>query len=456
MNNLNVGFARVNINPMSKIGVGGYFKVRQAEDFKDNLEINAIAVKSGEKIVLMLSVDNLHITTKIIGIMKEAITVETGVPSDAIYIHSTHTHTSPYIDEKEVPADLGEEGVKLVSEYQSFFVKRAVDVSINAIKDLKPAKMGYATGKAPNVAFIRRYKMKDGTIKTNPGVNNPDIVAPVGETDDTVSVVRFDREGANSIAVVNFANHPDVVGGNTISADWPGFLRKTVEKVLDNVSCIFFNGAQGDVNHVNVHPTGGYLNDTFLDFDDVSRGYKHSEYIGRVVTGGVLQAWDKVKYVDVDSVNYVQKTVCLPSNMPDPSQVAEAHRINDLHKAGKDDEIGYTGMMLTTVVAEAGRMVRLENGPESFPMTFSAISIGEVAFFGIPGEPFNLIGREIKKAEGWGMVIPSCLTNGAEGYFPMKDSYDEGGYEARSSRFKAGVAELIIEEGLNILSEIKK
>ena len=37
----------------------------------------------------------------------------------------------------------------------------------------------------------------------------------------------------------------------------------------------------------------------------------------------------------------------------------------------------------------------------------------------------------------------------------MIDSYEEGGYEARSSNFKAGVAEKIIEEGLNILANMR-
>ena len=100
-------------------------------------------------------------------------------------------------------------------------------------------------------------------------------------------------------------------------------------------------------------------------------------------------------------------------------------------------------------------MVRLEHGPEFFPMLFSALAIGDVVFFGIPGEPFTGIGRGIKSSEGWKMICPTCLTNGSEGYFPMIDSYDEGGYEARSSNFKAGVAEKIIEEGKKILAEIR-
>ena len=34
----------------------------------------------------------------------------------------------------------------------------------------------------------------------------------------------------------------------------------------------------------------------------INRGYSHAQYIARVVTGGVLQAFDKVEYVDVDEI----------------------------------------------------------------------------------------------------------------------------------------------------------
>ena len=298
--------------------------------------------------------------------------------------------------------------------------------------------------------------MKDGTARTNPGVNNPDIVAPIGITDESVHVIRFDREGAETVVITNFANHPDVVGGNKISSDWPGMTRRFVEKAIDNTKCIFFNGAQGDVNHVNVHPKAGDFNDMFNDFDGCSRGYGHARHIARVVTGAVMSVYDKVEYLEADKVKFMQKIVEMPSNKPDPKDLPLAHKYNDLHNAGRDDEIPYKAMMLTTVVAEAARMVRLENAPDTFPLLFSAVAIGDVAMFGIPGEPFNGVGRAIKKAEGWKMVIPCCNTNAKIGYFPMMDSYDEGGYEARGCNFKAGVAERIIEEGKEILASLRK
>lgn len=455
MNKLNVGFARTNITPMRQIELAGYFVKRQMSGVLDELEINALALESEGKRILMIAADLVNIVTPLANACRADISNATGVPADAIFIHGTHTHTGPVIDVNH-PNIATEEERALVAEYVNFLRRRMVDVSLSALEDLKPAKMGYGVGKASNIAFIRRYRMKDGSVRTNPGVNNPDILHPIGELDESVNVVRFDREGADSIAFVNFADHPDTVGGDKISADWPGFVRKTVEKSLDNVKCIFFNGAQGDVNHVNVHPTGGYLNDMFMDFDDVARGYRHAQYMGRVVAGSLLQVWDKVEYTDVESIGFAQKVATVPSHRPDPSEMAEAHRINNLHIAGKDDELPYTGMMLTTILADARRKVRLEHGPDSFDMRFSAVSIGKVAIFGIPGEPFNSIGRAVKaEANGWDLVIPCCLVNGSEGYFPSTDAYVEGGYEARGSIFKEGIAERIVENGIELLDSIK-
>ena len=443
---LKVGFARVNINPPMGIFVSGYFKDRFADGILDNLEVNALAVNMGTTTQLLINADLGGIKQDVSTTFREMVSKATSVPMDNIILSCTHTHTGPEVNRPEKS--------ELVLEYREFLGKRIKDAATFAIADLKVAKMGYGVGKAENVAFVRRFIMKDGSTKTNPGVNNPDIVRPVGVIDDSVNIIRFDREGADTIVFVNFANHPDVVGGCKISGDWPALLRRNVEKILDNTKCIFFNGAQGDINHVNVHPKGGDLNGMFIDFDDVARGYSHAEHIARVVTGGVLQVFDKVNYTSVESMAGKLVTINVPSNKPTPEQLPEAHRINDLHLAGKDSELPYDGMMLTTVVAEAGRMVRLENAPDAFDMTLSGFRLGPIALIGIPGEPFNAIGRGLKETEGYELIIPCCITNGNEGYFPMQDSYDEGGYEARSSNFKAGVGEYIIQEGKKLLKSL--
>ena len=456
MNTLQAGFARVNVTPMTGIDIVGYFKVRVAEGVLDELEINALAVSDGERRAIMLSVDNLGFSAAAMDWFRAGIAERTGLPTEAVFIACTHTHTGPAILAENEAYPGRPEDHALILEYSRWARRRAIDAAAFALEDLKDARMGFAVGSAPNVAFIRRYIMKNGEIRTNPGVNNPEVDRACGDVDERVNVLRFDRPGAQTLVLVNFGNHPDVVGGSRISADWPGFLRRRLEKSLDNVRCVFFNGAQGDVNHVNVFPRGGDLNDMFMDFDDVSRGYGHARHIGNVVAGAVLQVYDKVEYRDVDCVRCLEKALSVPSNMPSPEDMPRARRVNDLHRAGRDDEIPFKAMMLTTVVAEAERMVLLEHGPDHFEMPLTALAIGDIALIGIPGEPFTGIGRGLKASTDWTAVLPCCLTNGSEGYFPMMDAYEEGGYEARSSRFRAGVAEKIVEQGLALLREMKR
>lgn len=458
MKTLKAGFARVDVTPPLGIGIVGYYKPRYAEGILDELKISALALSCGEEKVVFLSFDNCYIMTDIAAKYRRRVSEVTGLSEEAVFIHATHTHTGPSLKKVE-RAGLNfldtDEAASKEEQYNNWVCHKMADAALMAINDLKEAKMGWGVGEAPNVAFIRRFRMKDGSIQTNPGVNNPDIKEPIGEVDERVNVLRFDREGAENIVLVNFGNHPDTVGGNLISGDWPRLLCETVEKALDNTKCIFFNGAQGDVNHVNVHPTGGFLNDTFHDFDDVSRGYGHARYIGRVVAGAVLQVYDKVKYVAVDSLRYMQRRIQIPSNMPKPEEIPEAGRIMALHEAGRDEELPYTGMMLTTVVADAKRKLSLEHGPEFFEMDLCGVAIGNVVLVGIPGEPFTAIGRGLKDTAEWELVLPVGLVNGYWGYFPAKEAYDEGGYEAKASKFGAGVAEAIIEEGKQLMRDLR-
>ena len=443
------GLGRAAITPPLGTPISGYYISRHAEGVLDELEAVALALACNGKMALIIVTDLLGIEQDFSLAIREKVAAATGVSADAIFLSATHTHTGPAFDK-----DRNAEAASSES-YMPFLAERITEAALSAIADLAPARMGFGVGEAPRVSFIRRFRMRDGNVRTNPGVNNPDIVAPIGDVDERVSVLRFDREGADTLLFVNFANHPDVVGGQKISGDWPALLRRTVERAIPNTRCLFMNGAQGDVNHVNVFPREGDLNGMFLDFDDVARGYCHSQHIANVVAGGVLQCYEKVQYAEVTSLSFRQNVISLPSQMPAPEDIPEAVRINDLHLAGRDSELPYEGMMLTTLVAEAARMVALRNGPETFTMRLSGIAIGPVALIGLPGEAFTGIGRGIKEAGSFPFIIPCGLTNGYQGYFPMKDAYDEGGYEAKSSKFRVGVAESMIEEAKMLLNQLE-
>ena len=81
------------------------------------------------------------------------------------------------------------------------------------------------------------------------------------------------------------------------------------------------------------------------------------------------------------------------------------------------------------------------------------IAIGDVVLVSFPGEPFTDIGVQTKDTPGWKAILPCALTNGYQGYFPMRSAFDEGGYEARSSNYVAGVAETLIAGAKELLGD---
>ena len=297
--------------------------------------------------------------------------------------------------------------------------------------------------------------MKDGSTWTCPPINDPNIDHPIGTPDQRVNILRFDIEGEDPVVILNYGLHADTTNHDRISADWPGWTRRTVAKALDGVRCMCLVGAEGDVGSTHVFPSGGDMNDTEISFDNEMKSSGMARFVGRALAGTILQVYDKVEYVDVRRLGIRKKTLSVPANVPDPKDLPRAHLYKELHEAGRNEEIPYTAMELTTVIAEASRMVRLENGPDHFDLELTGLRLGPVAFVGIPGEPFTDIGRQIKDTEGWSLILPCCLTNGAQGYFPMKSAFDEGGYEARSSKYKKGVAEEIIRAGKELLEELK-
>jgi len=439
------GFSRVNVTPSVNTPIIGYYIERRVEGVLDELEVNAAAFEAGGKCAVIMSVDNCAIGKKRCDEIRERVAELCGIDADAVFIASTHTHTGP-----GASLTFGETE-DILKEYWKRLIDKCVDAAFLAKADLSPAKLGFGVGEAKNVAFIRRFRMKDGSVMTNPGVNNPDILEPLETVDERVGVLRIDRENKDSIVILNFGNHPDTVGGSLISADWPGFARKFVEKAIDNTKCIFFNGAQGDVNHVNVHPKGGDFNDMFNDFDGCSRGYGHARHIGRVVAAAAMQVYDKVEWTDIDSIDARIEAIDVPSHKANKDELILAKKYTELHQTGRDCEIPFEGMALTTVVAEAKRMVSLENGPDFFTLPMSVIKLGKIAFVGFPGEPFTEIGRAVKDTEGYALILPCCCANDSRGYFPSSKAYTEGGYEARASRFAPGISELLVGKAKEML-----
>ena len=448
MSKIKTGFGRLCITPPLGIAMSGYYEARYIKGILDDLYVSAVAFDNGEEKAVVLGVDTLLFSATQSDVYRKIIADFCNIPMDAVFINCSHTHTGPLVG-VDIASDLESSPL-----YDEFIGIQMRDAAKMALDDVCDSKFYVAEGEAKRISFVRRFRMKDGSVQTNPGVDNPNIDQALGEPNETVKLIKIVRENAEDIFIVNFGVHPDVIGGEYISADYPGFVCSTIEDAIPDTKCVFLLAPQGDVNHINPHPTKGERNGLHPTFDGCPRGYEHSMHMGRVIAGAVLQICDKAEEVDVDDIKFSSKTIVCPSNQ-DNSRLDEARRIVKIHEEGRDDELPYKAMELTTVVSEAVRIVELENGPDFYEFTLSAIKIGDIAFAGIPCEPFTEIANRVYEASPFYTTIFCCLTNGGDSYIPTSRAYDEGGYESRSSKLKKGVDDIAVNGMLELLKEVK-
>ncbi len=446
MSNIQTGFSRLCITPPLGAPISGYYEARFTKGVLDDLYVTAVAFDDGRHKSVILAADIIMLSQKQCTAYRQIIADFCNLPLEAIFINCSHTHTGPMIG-KDFASDLCSSSV-----YDEYLGLQMRDAAAYALQDLHHSAFYTATGKAKGISFIRRYRMKDGTVQTNPGVKNSNIDHALGTPNETVKLLKVTRDGADDIFIVNFGTHPDVIGGEYISADYPGFVRSTLENALPGTKCMFLLAPQGDVNHINTAP----VHDTGMEitFDGCPRGYIHCKHMGRVIAGTVLQICDAADNFVPDCIEYLNKTVKIPSNQEN-HRLEEARKIVDLHESGQDALLPFEAMELTTVVAEATRIVKLENGPDDFEFSLSGVRLGDIAFAGIPGEPFTQIGNRICEASPFDTTFLCCLTNGGDSYFPTSTAYDEGGYESRTSSLKKGSDNIIVDETVALLNELK-
>ena len=441
------GFARVDVTPPLGIPLVGYFSHRVADGVLDPLYVDCVAVSDGTNSALIYHVDDLHLTNPFFKKAFPAITAATGVPRDRIYVHSTHTHTGPADWER---SSFSEAENRLVMLYADIRMAKMADAGRFALADLAPATIGIAKTECRSISFIRRYRMKDGSVRTNPGLYNKEVKEPLGTPDETLQVVRFRRVGAPDIAIVNFGTHPDTIGGTKYSADWPGVVRTAFENGIGGgVKCLFLNGAQGDVNHHWRFPPAGRK---ALGVEKTKKPNAIAVHMGRAVAGVAMSVWDICEEVPAGPVRGRVAEHPMPTNLPTENEIKWV----EMFDTGRKDEVPLKGMELKTLTSLSSRVRKLKGAPANMDILVSSLAIGDsLAFAGLPCEPFVDIGRAIKDRSPFKATLVTCLTNGSEGYIPSTKAHSEGGYEGLSSRYAAATGDLLVEAQIGQLKALK-
>jgi hypothetical protein len=369
------------------------------------------------------------------------------------------------------------------------FLARQIAAAVQvALWRRAPAQVRLTLGHEAGAAFNRRFVMRDGPVRTNPGKQNPEIVEAAATVDDRVWTLTalpagagVPAEGSASVPpnvlplgmLVNFGLHPAIVGGRVVGGDFPASLERGVQRLLgpdgngfavtigprgedaatDAMNdgprpvVVFANAPCGDINHVDV------------SHGQVQTGFAEAARVGTILAGEAVKAACRLVPdlrlpaggdASAHRVRGVRRAVDLPLRHPTADQVAWARNAAQ----GRMSMVPGKGLE----VVEAHRILGLAEGWTGTAHTteVQALAVGDdLAIVGLPGEVFVELGLAVRERSPFRHTLVLGLANEAIGYVPTRRAFDEGGYEPTSSRLRPGGGEQLVEAALEALAALR-
>lgn len=434
--NLEVGAAAVVISPPEGTPLAGYYSLRGSKTVLDDIRSKAIVLRVGETQAALVVCDLISLPRHVVTEARRQIQKATGIPAGHVMISATHTHTGPVLTRESSLDELVGATSELGRRYTDKLPELIAKSVAEAHKNLAPARASVAHEKEEGLSFNRRFLIKDGTVSWNPSKRNPDIVKPAGPIDPDVGVVYFDSpKGAPIASYVNFAMHPDTVGGEGVSADYPGVLSKLLGECRGHdMITVFANGCCGNINHRDV----AWL--------DPQKGAGEARRIGTILAADVLRAMRDLKPLAADALKVRSEIVKLPLAPISESDIKSAR---ETVKQIKDSKTKFLDKVKAFQVLD----VQIRDG-KPWEVEVQMISLGDqLAWVSLPGEIFVELGLAIKKDSQYSHTLIAELANGSIGYIPNKSAYAQGNYEVVSARCGEGSGELLVEAALRLLKK---
>ncbi len=437
------GFAAADITPPLGLRMSGYFSERLATAIKDPLYAKVMALRQGDTTAVVVCCDLLDMDVALTRDVRARAEAELGIPAGHVVLTATHTHTGPlygdvqrfFLDDPNAPPD---PVMEQTAVYETDLRDRIVAAIGEAIAGAQPVQMRRGAGQIEGIAFNRRFYMRDGTVRFNPGKLNPEIVRVAGPTDLEVGVIAFgDGQGAPKALFTSFALHLDTTGGTEYSADYPGYLQRALrEHFGPDLLSIFGTGTCGDINHVDV------------SHNEPQKGLSEPERIGTALAGAVVAAEPGLADTPQPQLGIARIVVEAPKRPWTEEELASARETVRHLSEGKTP-------FLDDV--HARRVVHVATAPgDTIPLDVQVLRLSEdAAIVFLPGEVFVELGLHIKRSSPFATTLVVELANSYPSYIPTAQGFAEGSYETVSARVPPGWGEEMAEAARRLLYQLK-
>ncbi len=395
---IKAGAAKVQIPAPTGVGLAGYYHERIATWIRDGLFAHALLLEREGTTLAFVSVDILCMDAPQADAAKKLIEAQTGIPPQNVLLHATHTHTAP-LPWRDALLPHNDEFVNALPQ----FIAESV---VKAKQNMFPALLVPGRETVKDVGSNRLARLRDGSEMFSKG-NGIGLAGPVDRELQALRVC--DLDGETRAFLVNFAMHPDTIGGGTadfISADWPGEIGKALSQVYgEDVITVFMNGCCGDLNHGLDHPTRRQPR------------IPHAISMGRAIAGATMAAIEQSEPMESTVLAAQLDYLELPYYTRDAEFLAEVEVARKRMK-------GWDSALVMSSDA-------WDHDGKTGHVPVQVLRCGDILFIGLPGEIFTRWGLELKhwSPAPYTFVIEQANANFC--YIPTTDQALRGAYGAK-------------------------
>lgn len=376
-----------------------------AEGTHDPLLARTLLLDDGTARLAIVTLDLVFVDERLCADVRRRVEQLTGVRGDHVLVNAAHNHSAPSMTRDQPIAALADRPG--FDGYRAALPDLIAGSAYAAQQAQVPARVGAAVDHVPGVSTNR--------------------VRPEAEVDDTLSVLRVDTDAGDPIAlVVAFGCHAITMGGHTLlwNADFPGALRRTVERQLPGVTALFLQACGGDVapwNYWFGNPDA--LPMTFANRDRLGAA------LGTVAVAAAAGIETRAACpLGARALHLSLASRRLPWSLADIDGAVE--------RLAKESEPEYPRVWpdglhtmnsaqrfplhYQRLAAQTFRSIKQREG-QPVPVEVQALRVGDVGLVGNPFEPFNQLGVDIRSLSPFPITIPMGYCNGSHGYLPLPD-----------------------------------
>ena len=444
-----VGHSSKIVNPDDPIPLVGYSNTydRYSKEIGDDIKLSVTIFSDGEGTDIAIVNTDLCTVSQTLGeSFQTQVSAETGIPMEHIYVSGNHSHSAP-----SITGSTEEE-----QKYNEKWLTLLAEASREAMADRKPAKMYTGSIETENLNFVKHYQYVDENGVTQFFGDNfgtavyNDTTTHTTQVDPTMHLLKITREDCKDLVIVNWRAHPHFTGGTTkyvLSSDYPGAFREALEKQT-GCEAVYLQGACGNVNSstrlekerrasdVRTHGAllAGYaiegLKNNMTEITTGQIETVHFDYYGEI-----NHTFDSL-YMQAKTVSSVWNTT---HSYDEARPFMTPYGIRSVYHAN-------------AIVANYSRTKETDGR-----LTMNAVCIGdEFAFVTFPGELFDTISVGIEEGSPYSMTMLIGYSTGHIGYLPSAYAFEYTSYETDITRFQAGTGEIVRDEYIRMLTELKE